>query len=170
MSYGWLRIPEPGRAAFCTTVEDELRFGPSNIGMDKDRMEQAVRDILLDIGLDKYRQVWPRYLTKGERQRLALASVVAMEPRILIVDEPTTGLDWLESLQILDYLEKLRKEKGKTILIITHDMNIVSLYARRVVVMANGRVIGEGTPREIFSQPPTDGTSVFAKACDCRLV
>ncbi len=143
----------PDEQLFCTTVEDELRFGPSNIGMDKDRMEQAVRDILLDIGLDKYRQVWPRYLTKGERQRLALASVVAMEPRILIVDEPTTGLDWLESLQILDYLEKLRKEKGKTILIITHDMNIVSLYARRVVVMANGRVIGEGTPREIFSQP-----------------
>ena len=116
-------------------------------------MEEAIRDILLDIGLDRYRQVWPRYLTKGERQRLALASVVAMEPEILIVDEPTTGLDWLESLQILDYLERLRRDKGKTILIITHDMNIVSLYAKRVVVMANGRVVGEGTPREVFSQP-----------------
>jgi len=143
----------PDEQLFCDTVEDELRFGPMNIGMDKDRMEESVRDILLDIGLDKYRQVWPRYLTKGERQRLALASVVAMEPEILIVDEPTTGLDWLESLQILDYLERLRKEKGKTILIITHDMNIVSLYAKRVVVMANGRVVGEGTPREVFSQP-----------------
>jgi energy-coupling factor transport system ATP-binding protein len=143
----------PDEQLFCDTVEDELRFGPMNIGMDKDRMEEAIRDILLDIGLDKYRQVWPRYLTKGERQRLALASVVAMEPEILIVDEPTTGLDWLESLQILDYLERLRREKGKTILIITHDMNIVSLYAKRVVVMANGRVVGEGTPREVFSQP-----------------
>ncbi len=143
----------PDEQLFCDTVEDELRFGPMNIGMDKDRMEESVRDILLDIGLDKYRQVWPRYLTKGERQRHALASVVAMEPEILIVDEPTTGLDWLESLQILDYLERLRKEKGKTILIITHDMNIVSLYAKRVVVMANGRVVGEGTPREVFSQP-----------------
>ncbi len=143
----------PDEQLFCDTVEDELRFGPMNIGMDKDRMEEAIRDILIDIGLDKYRQVWPRYLTKGERQRLALASVVAMEPEILIVDEPTTGLDWLESLQILDYLERLRTEKGKTILIITHDMNIVSLYAERVVVMANGRVVGEGTPREVFSQP-----------------
>lgn len=93
------------------------------------------------------------YLTKGERQRLALASVVAMDPEVLIVDEPTTGLDWLESLQILEYLEKLRREKGKTVLIVTHDMNIVSLYAKRVVVMANGRVIGEGTPREVFSKP-----------------
>lgn len=143
----------PDEQLFCDTVEDELRFGPLNIGMDKDRMEEAIRDILLDIGLDKYRQVWPRYLTKGERQRLALASVVAMEPEILIVDEPTTGLDWLESLQILDYLERLRREKDKTILIITHDMNIVSLYAKRVVVMANGQVVGEGTPREVFSQP-----------------
>ena len=143
----------PDEQLFCDTVEEELRFGPMNTGMDKDKMEEAIRDILLDIGLDKYRQVWPRYLTKGERQRLALASVVAMEPEILIVDEPTTGLDWLESLQILDYLERLRREKGKTILIITHDMNIVSLYAKRVVVMANGRVIGEGTPREVFSQP-----------------
>jgi len=142
----------PDEQLFCDTVEDELRFGPMNIGMDKDRMEEAIRDILLDIGLDKSRQVWPRYLTKGERQRLALASVVAMEPKILIVDEPTTGLDWLESLQILDYLERLRREKGKTVLIITHDMNIVSLYAKRVVVMANGRVVGEGTPREVFSQ------------------
>jgi energy-coupling factor transporter ATP-binding protein EcfA2 len=142
----------PDEQLFCTTVEDELRFGPSNIGMDPDRLEEAVNDILLDIGLERYRQVWPRYLTKGERQRLAMASVAAMDPDILIVDEPTTGLDWLESLQILDYLERLRREKGKTILIITHDMNIVSLYARRVVVMANGRVIGEGTPREVFSQ------------------
>ncbi|MDD4792633.1 MAG: energy-coupling factor transporter ATPase [Firmicutes bacterium] len=142
----------PDEQLFCTTVEDELRFGPSNIGMDPKELEEAVNDILLDIGLDKYRQVWPRYLTKGERQRLAMASVAAMDPDVLIVDEPTTGLDWLESLQILDYLEKLRREKDKTILIITHDMNIVSLYAKRVVVMANGRVIGEGTPREVFSQ------------------
>jgi energy-coupling factor transporter ATP-binding protein EcfA2 len=142
----------PDEQLFCTTVEDELRFGPSNIGMDPGKLEEAVNDILLDIGLDRYRHVWPRYLTKGERQRLAMASVAAMDPDILIVDEPTTGLDWLESLQILDYLEKLRREKNKTILIITHDMNIVSLYAKRVVVMANGRVIGEGTPREVFSQ------------------
>jgi energy-coupling factor transport system ATP-binding protein len=143
----------PDEQLFSDTVEDEMRFGPMNIGMDKDRMEEAVRDILVDIGLDKYKQVWPRYLTKGERQRLALASVVAMDPEVLIVDEPTTGLDWLESLQILEYLEKLRREKGKTVLIVTHDMNIVSLYAKRVVVMANGRVIGEGTPREVFSKP-----------------
>ncbi len=143
----------PDEQLFCTSVQEELRFGPTNIGADPGATSQRVEEILADIGLTKYREVWPKYLTKGERQRLALASVVAMDPDVLIVDEPTTGLDWVESLQILDYLERLRNEHRKTIVIITHDMNIVSLYARRVVVMAGGRVVGDGTPREIFSQP-----------------
>ena len=143
----------PDEQLFCTSVQEELKFGPTNIGADPHVTSQRVEGILGDIGLAKYREVWPKYLTKGERQRLALASVVAMDPDVLIVDEPTTGLDWVESLQILDYLERLRNERKKTIIIITHDMNIVSLYARRVVVMAKGRVVGDGTAREIFSQP-----------------
>jgi len=143
----------PDEQLFCTSVQEELKFGPTNIGADPHVTSQRVEEILGDIGLTKYREVWPKYLTKGERQRLALASVVAMDPDVLIVDEPTTGLDWVESLQILDYLERLRDERKKTIIIITHDMNIVSLYARRVVVMARGQVVGDGTPREIFSQP-----------------
>jgi len=143
----------PDEQLFCTSVQEELKFGPTNIGADPHVTSQRVEEILGDIGLAKYREVWPKYLTKGERQRLALASVVVMDPDVLIVDEPTTGLDWVESLQILDYLERLRNERKKTIIIITHDMNIVSLYARRVVVMAKGRVVGDGTAREIFSQP-----------------
>ena len=150
----------PDEQLFCTTVEEELGFGPANIGMDKSTISSRVEAILNDIGLSKYRDVWPKYLTKGERQRLALASVVAMDPEVLIVDEPTTGLDWIESCQILDYLEDLRAKHGKTIIIITHDMNIVSLYARRVVVMARGKVMGDGTPQEVFSQP-----DLMALAC-----
>ena len=100
----------PDEQLFCTSVQEELRFGPTNIGADPHVTSQRVEEILSDIGLAKYREVWPKYLTKGERQRLALASVVAMDPDVLIVDEPTTGLDWVESLQILDYLEQLRDE------------------------------------------------------------
>ena len=143
----------PDEQLFCTSVQEELRFGPTNIGADPGVTSQRVEEILGDIGLTKYREVWPKYLTKGERQRLALASVVAMDPDVLVVDEPTTGLDWVESLQILDYLERLRNEQKKTIIIITHDVKIVSLYAKRVVVMARGRVVGDGTAREVFSQP-----------------
>lgn len=143
----------PDEQLFCNSVEEELRFGPGNVGIVGEELDQRVEEILQDIGLSRYREVWPKYLTKGERQRLALASVVAMDPAVLIVDEPTTGLDWVESLQIMDYLKKLHDDQGKTVLIITHDMNIVSLYARRVVVMAGGRVVGDGSPREVFSNP-----------------
>jgi len=143
----------PDEQLFCNSVEEELRFGPGNVGLTGEELDRRVEEILHDIGLAGYREVWPKYLTKGERQRLALASVVAMDPAILIVDEPTTGLDWLETLQIMDYLKRLHDDRGKTVLIITHDMNIVSLYARRVVVMAGGRVVGDGSPQEVFSNP-----------------
>lgn len=143
----------PDEQLFCNSVEEELRFGPGNVGLTGEELDRRVEEILQDIGLAGYREVWPKYLTKGERQRLALASVVAMDPAILIVDEPTTGLDWLESLQIMDYLKRLHDDRGKTVLIITHDMNIVSLYAGRVVVMAGGRVVGDGSPQEVFSNP-----------------
>ena len=136
----------PDEQLFCTTVAEELGFGPANLGVAPKIISARVEALLSDIGLAKYSDVWPKYLSKGERQRLALAAVVAMDPEVLIVDEPTTGLDWLESRQILDYLERLWRQQGKTIIIITHDMNIVSLYARRVVVMANGKVVGDGTP------------------------
>lgn len=150
----------PDEQLFCTTVAEELGFGPSNIGVDGPTISTRVAEILDDVGLARYRDVWPKYLTKGERQRLALAAVVAMDPEVLIVDEPTTGLDWVESRQILDYLERLRRDKDKTIVIITHDMNIVSLYAERVVVMATGKVVGDGTPQQVFSQP-----DLMARAC-----
>jgi energy-coupling factor transporter ATP-binding protein EcfA2 len=150
----------PDDQLFCTTVAEELGFGPGNIGVDGPAISARVEEILDDVGLTRYRDVWPKYLTKGERQRLALAAVVAMDPEVLIVDEPTTGLDWVESRQILDYLQRLRRDKGKTIIIITHDMNIVSLYAERVVVMATGKVVGDGTPQQVFSQP-----ELMARAC-----
>ena len=151
----------PDEQLFCTTVAEELGFGPNNIGVDGPTVSARVAAILEEVGLARYlRDVWPKYLTKGERQRLALAAVVAMEPEVLIVDEPTTGLDWVESREILDYLERLRRDKGKTVIIITHDMNIVSLYAKRVVVMTKGKVVGDGTPQEIFSRP-----DLMAKAC-----
>lgn len=143
----------PDDQLFCDSVAEELRFGPNNLGVSVPEQLERVDAILREIGLEQYGEVWPKYLSKGERQRLALASVAAMDPRILIVDEPTTGLDWLESLQIMDYLKRLHDERGKTVLIITHDMNVVSLYAQRVIVMARGRLAGEGTPREVFAQP-----------------
>ena len=94
---------------------------------------------------------YPFSLGRGQRQKLAVASVLAMEPRIVIVDEPTTGLDWQGGEAMMAVMAELHRD-GRTIVIITHDMNIVAEYAQRVVVMANGRIVADGKPTDVFVQ------------------
>ncbi|MGI5854197.1 MAG: ABC transporter ATP-binding protein [Bacillota bacterium] len=141
----------PDEQIFTDSVEDELRFGPRNLEKRPEYIDSIVDEVLDDIGLSKYRQVWPKYLSKGERQRLAMGSIITMEPDVIIVDEPTTGQDWRETLWIMDLLRKLN-QKGKTIIIITHNMEIVTRYCNRVLVMSQGEVILDGTPKEIFTR------------------
>ncbi len=95
----------------------------------------------------------PFILSKGLRQRVAIASILALRPKVIIVDEPTTGQDYKQSIEIMNFLTKLNAENGHTIIIITHDMPIVARYARRVIVMGLGKVIADGSPQEVFSQP-----------------
>ena len=140
----------PDEQIFTDSVEDELKFGPTNLGKDLDYIKNIVDEVLQDVGLDKYRKVWPKYLSKGERQRLAMGSIITMNPDVVIVDEPTTGQDWRETLWIMDLLKKLN-DKGKTIIIITHNMEIVNRYCNRVLVMLKGELILDGTPKEVFT-------------------
>jgi energy-coupling factor transport system ATP-binding protein len=95
----------------------------------------------------------PFFLTKGMRQRVSIASILALEPRVIIVDEPTTGQDARQSLEIMDFLRGLNETGGHTIIIITHDMPIVARYARRVVAMGMGTILADGPTRAVFSQP-----------------
>ncbi len=139
----------PDEQIFTDSVEDELQFGPDNLGKDRDYIKNIVDEVLQDVGLDRYRKVWPKYLSKGERQRLAMGSIITMNPDVVIVDEPTTGQDWRETLWIMDLLKKLN-DKGKTIIIITHNMEIVNRYCNRVLVMLKGEIILDGTPKEVF--------------------
>jgi energy-coupling factor transport system ATP-binding protein len=141
----------PDEQIFTDSVEDELRFGPRNLNKGSEYTDGIVEEVLQDIGLHKYREVWPKYLSKGERQRLAMGSIITMEPDVVIVDEPTTGQDWRETLWIMDLLRKLN-QKGKTIIIITHNMEIVTRYCNRVLVMSQGELILDGTPKEIFTR------------------
>ena len=91
-------------------------------------------------------------LTRGEKRRVAIASVAVLEPRVLIIDEPTVGLDYAEARSVLNTLRELNEKRGITVAIITHDMRIVAEYAERVVVMNDGRIVAEGSPREVFSK------------------
>ena len=95
----------------------------------------------------------PVLLMKGLRQRVAIASILSLKPQVIIVDEPTTGQDYRQSLEIMEFLKELNEKHGHTILIITHEMHIVAQYAKRIMVMKKGEIFMDGTPCEVFSQP-----------------
>lgn len=140
----------PDEQIFTDSVLDELNFGPANLGRDAKLSEALVEEVLTEVGLEHYRNTWPKYLSKGERQRLTMGAIITMDPDVIIVDEPTTGQDWRETLWIMELLKKMN-ERGKTILIITHNMEIVNRYCKRVLVMQGGHIVLDGTPEEVFT-------------------
>ena len=140
----------PENQIFEETVFSEIAFGPRNLGLPEDEVKERVDRVLRTTRLSKYSDTHPLSLSGGEKQRLALASVSVMEPQILVLDEPTTGLDLLSIQGILDIVKELHK-RNVTVLLITHDMGLVSELSERVVVMDRGQIIGDGTPREIFA-------------------
>ena len=158
----------PDEQIFKDSVEDERLFGAENLNRLNDATRERINEIINDVGLDRYRKVWPKYLSKGERQRLTMGSIIAMDPDVVIVDEPTTGQDWRETIWIMDLLKKINDE-GKTVIIITHNMEIVCSYCNRVLAMRYGKVLMDGTPAEVFAHPdvletafvqPTDITRI----------
>ncbi len=140
----------PENQIFEETVFAEIAFGPRNLNIPEEEIQDRVDKVLKTTRLSKYRDSHPLSLSGGEKQRLALASVVVMEPQILVLDEPTTGLDLLSINGILEIVKELHK-KNVTVVLITHDMGLVSELSERVVVMGEGKIIGDGTPNEIFA-------------------
>ena len=142
----------PDHQIFSTTVRDEIAFGPRNLGLSPGDIQKAVDDALELVGMQQYADKYPFLLGRGERQKLAVASIIAMGSPVLVVDEPTTGLDLNGSLSIMNLLRQWNIG-GRTIIIITHDMNIIAEYAQRTIVMARGRILADGPTREVL----TDG-------------
>ncbi len=143
----------PDHQLFNQTVYDEIAYGPRNLKFPEEEVEKRVKEAMGIVGLDEsYREEHPFFLSKGLRQRVAIASILALRPRVIIVDEPTTGQDFKQSIEIMDFLTTLNREHGHTIIIITHDMPIVAKYAERTVVMANGQILLDGPTREVFAQ------------------
>jgi energy-coupling factor transport system ATP-binding protein len=140
----------PDHQIFAATVREEIRFGPARLGLAENEIDRRTEQILGMVGLRDCQDAYPFSLGRGERQKLAVGSVLAIEPQVLIVDEPTTGLDWRGSEAMLGLVDELNN-RGTTVIAITHDMNLVAEHAARVVVMAEGRLVGDGTPAEIFS-------------------
>ena len=144
----------PDHQIFAETVDAEVAFGPRLQGLDAAAVRERVEEALAAVGLLGKRSADPFLLSKGERQRVAVASVLATRPEALILDEPTTGLDHAEVRETMALVERLNRE-GHAVVIITHAMWVAAEYARRIVVMAGGRVIADGSPRSVFHDAAT---------------
>jgi len=141
----------PDNQIFTDSVTQELKFGLENIKLRDALIEERVNHAISMMELEEFRDRHPHSLSRGQRQRLAVASILAMEPDIIVLDEPTTGQDWGHVNKFLQQIRHLN-ELGKTIILVTHDMNLVAEYARRTVVMDNGKIVLDGDTRHVFSE------------------
>lgn len=140
----------PDRQIFRDTVAEEVAYGPEQIGFTAEAARVAVAAALEATDLADFTAAYPRTLSKGQRQRLAIASALALSPRLLILDEPTSGQDAREKAALMTLLARLNVA-GTAIMLVTHDMELLARYARRAVVMAAGRVVFDGGVRELFA-------------------
>lgn len=140
----------PDHQIFAQKVRTEVAFGPRNLGLDQDEVERRVVEALALVGLTEHADDYAFSLGRGQRQMLAVASVLAMRPPTLVVDEPTTGLDRKGARAILDLLSTWNAN-GQTIVVITHDMTLVAERVPRTVVVSGGRIIADGPTREVLS-------------------
>ncbi len=147
-----LVFQRPEDQLFEETVEKEIAFAPKNFGASDDEIKRRVDDVMKTVGLsDKYKNESPLKLSGGEKRRVAIASILSMEPDVLILDEPTAGLDAQSKKKLLETIKRLN-EGGTTIIMVTHDMDDAARLSKRVIVMRDGRVIADGVPRGVFKQ------------------
>ena len=141
----------PEHQLFEVDVFTDVCFGPKNLGLDKEEIERRAAEALKMVGLDEsfYKQS-PFELSGGQKRRVAIAGVLAMKPEVLILDEPTAGLDPKGRDDILGLVERLHKEQGMTVILVSHSMEDVARYVDRLVVMNHGEKAFDGTPREVF--------------------
>jgi len=146
-----LVFQNPENQLFCLTVEADVAFGPENLGLPREEIRRRVEWALKVTGMWELRHRPPHELSGGQQQRAAIAAVLAMEPEVLVLDEPTSFLDPAGAAEILSLVAELNKRLGITVLLVEHRLDMASPYADRVVVMAKGRVVLDGPPEEVLT-------------------
>lgn len=139
----------PDAQIFCKSVEEEVAFGPVNQLRDQEEVKRRVEDAIEMMGLQEVRDEHPLALSKGHRERVAVASVLAMEPEVLIFDEPTTGQDYIGAHKIMQMIRELN-EQGRTIIVITHHLHLLPGYVKRVILLGDGEVLLDAPLRQAF--------------------
>lgn len=146
-----LVLQNPDIQLFRMSAAEEVTFGLEKLGLPKEEINQRVEKALKATGLWEHRDVYPFKFSFGDRRKLAVAAVVAMEPQVLIFDEPTTGQDYKGRYELVEIARQLN-EQGTTVIMVTHDMDLVAKYAKRVFVMGQGRLLLEGPTAQVFNQ------------------
>ena len=142
----------PDNQLVATIVEEDVAFGPENLGVPPAEIRVRVDEALAAVGMSEYAKHEPHRLSGGQKQRVAIAGVLAMQPSCMILDESTAMLDPRGRREVIDTVEKLHREQGMTLITITHYMNEAA-RADRVIVLDDGKILTEGTPREVFAKP-----------------
>ena len=144
----------PEYQLFEETIAKDIAFGPKNLGLSPEEVDRRVRRAMewVHLDYDRYAQRSPFELSGGQMRRVAIAGVLAMESKVLILDEPTAGLDPRGRDRILDMVKQLHAQGGVTVIMVSHSMDDISRLATRLIVMNKGRLVADGTPRELFRQ------------------
>lgn len=141
----------PDNQMVANVVEEDVAFAPENLGVPSEEIRKRVDDALKAVGMYEYRKHAPHLLSGGQKQRVAIAGVIAMQPQCIVLDEPTAMLDPHGREEVIRTIERLNKEKGITVVLITHHMT-EAIRADRVIVMDEGKILTDGTPKEVFTQ------------------
>ena len=146
-----LVFQNPDNQIVASVVEDDVAFAPENLGVPSAEIRERVDEALRSVGMYEFRLHAPHLLSGGQKQRVAIAGVLAMRPECIVLDEPTAMLDPIGRREVLETVERLRREHGLTVVLITHHMD-ECIGADRLIVMSNGKIVLGGTPRAVFSR------------------
>jgi len=142
----------PDDQIFSPTVEQDVAFGPANLGLDGETVQHRVDEALRIVGIEDLRSRVPHHLSGGEKKRVSIAGIIAMEPQVMVMDEPTAGLDPQGVSDLVDFINTLPEKYGMTVIISTHHLEIVPEIADEIWIMNRGSVVGRGTLQEVFVQ------------------
>ncbi len=142
---------DPDDQVLAPSVEEDIAFGPINMGLSRGEVETRVKEALEMVGLTGFEERAPHHLSGGQKKLVAIAGILAMRPEVIVLDEPTAGLDPLSSARVLELIMKMNRELGITLLLSTHDVDVVPYFAERVFVLHHGKLEADGSPDEIFS-------------------
>jgi len=158
--YVGMVFQDPENQLFSSTVEREIAFGLENLGLPKEEMEKRIDNALKVLKIEDLRYRSPYELSGGQQQKVAIASVIVMEPKILILDEPTANLDPLSALELFELLSELNRKLNITIIIVEHRLELITSFINRVILMDRGRIVADGIPEEVFLEDKSRLTGI----------